>query len=283
MMRVLGLLFGVGLLLAFSATRPLEAASKEYQQMMANIRMLQQENQRLQAQVADLAAVLKAVAARIDEQAGTSRKGFADQKIQADIMVSDVRAVREKVDESNVRLGSLSEEVEALRAAQAAAAAQAPPPVAPGDATPGAPAAPAGQVPGARPGGFGASPSQAFESARSDYYMGQWSLAIQGFESYMKTFPKSDLADDAQYYIGETCYMSGKFKDAVTAYDRVIAGYPASNTLPDAYYKRGLALESDGQVAQARESFAFVVKNYPDSDAGRLAKQALDKINRPSR
>jgi len=282
MMRVLGLLFGAGLLLAFSATRPLEAASKEYQLMMANIRMLQQENQRLQAQVADLAAVLKTVAARIDEQAGTSRKGFADQKIQADTMVSDVRAVREKVDETNVRLGSLSEEVEALRAAQVAAAAQ-PAAVAPGDAAAVPPAGPAGPAPGMRPGGFGASPSQAFESARSDYYMGQWSLAIQGFESYMKTFPKSELADDAQYYIGETSYMSGKFQDAVTAYDRVIAGYPASNTLPDAYYKRGLALESLGQLPQARESFAFVVKNYPDSDAGRLAKQALDKLNRPSK
>jgi tol-pal system protein YbgF len=280
MMRVLGLLFGVGLLLAFSATRPLEAASKEYQQMMANIRMLQQENQRLQAHVADLAAVLKAVAARIDEQAGTSRKGFADQKIQADTMVSDLRAVREKVDETNVRLGSLSEEVEALRVTQAEAVAQAAPPVAPGDAA----AVPSGApAPGIRPGGFGASPSQAFESARSDYYMGQWSLAIQGFESYMKTFPKSDLADDAQYYIGETCYMSGKFQDAVTAYDRVIAGYPASNTLPDAYYKRGLALTSLGQVPQARESFAFVLKNYPDSVASTLAKQALDKLNRPSK
>jgi len=279
MMRVLGLLFGVGLLLAFSATRPLEAANKEYQQMMANIRMLQQENQRLQAQVADLSTVLKAVAARIDEQSGTSRKGFADQKTQADAMVSDLRAVRERVDETNVRLGSLSEEVEALRAAQTAAVAQAAAPAAPGEAG----TVPAAPIPATRPGGFGASPSQAFESARSDYYMGQWSLAIQGFESYMKTFPKSDLTDDAQYYVGETNYMSGKFQDAVTAYDRVISGYPTSNTLPDAYYKKGLALSSLGQVPQAREALSFVVKTYPDSDAGRLAKQALDKLNRPSK
>jgi tol-pal system protein YbgF len=226
--------------------------------------------------------VLKAVVTRLDEQAGTSRKGFADQKIQGDTMVSDLRAVREKVDETNVRLGSLSEEVEALRATQAASAQTAPPP-APGDPAAVPPTTPPGPPPAIRPGGYGASPSQAFESARSDYYMGQWSLAIQGFEGYMKTFPKSDLADDAQYYIGETYYMSGKFQDAVTAYDRVIAGYPASNTLPDAYYKRGLALESLGQLPQARESFAFVVKNYPDSDAGRLAKQALDKLNRPGK
>lgn len=280
MMRQAGLIFTVALLLAFSATMPLEAANKEHQQMMADIRMLQQQNQRLQAQLAAVTDLLKAVTTRLDEQAQTNRKGFADQKILADAMNADLRILRGKVDESNVRLGSLSEEVETLRAAQAAAAAQAVPPSAPADPSAAPQPTPAGTVPAPRPGGFGASPSQAFESARSDYYMGQWSLAIQGFQSYMKTFPKSDLTDDAQYYIGETYYMSGKFQDAVTAYDLVIERYPNSNTLPDAYYKRGLALAALGQLPQARESLSFAIKTYPDSDAGRLAKQALDKLNR---
>lgn len=280
MMRQAGLIFTVALLLAFSATKPLEAANKEHQQMMADIRMLQQQNQRLQAQLAAVTDLLKAVTTRLDEQAQTNRKGFADQKILSDAMNADLRILRGKVDESNVRLGSLSEEVETLRAAQAAAAAQAVPPSAPADPSAGPQPTPAGAAPAPRPGGFGASPSQAFESARSDYYMGQWSLAIQGFQSYMKTFPKSDLTDDAQYYIGETYYMSGKFQDAVMAYDLVIERYPTSNTLPDAYYKRGLALAGLGQLPQARESLSFAIKTYPDSDAGRLAKQALDKLNR---
>jgi tol-pal system protein YbgF len=280
MIRHLGLFFAVVLLLSFSATRTLEAANKEHQQMMADLRMLQQQNTRLQAQLAAVTKLLESVTARLEEQAAVNRKSFADQKALADTMNADLRVLREKVDESNVRLGSLSEEVETVRLAQSAAPAAAAPtdPAAavPAGTPPPAPAAP-------RPGGFGASPSQAFETARSDYYMGNWSLAIQGFESFMKTFPKSDLADDAQYFVGETYYMSGRFQDAVAAYNVVIERHPSSNTLPDTYYKRGMAQKALGQTPAAKESLAFVIKTYPSSDAAFLAKQALDQLNVPKK
>lgn len=244
--------------------------------MMADLRMLQQQNTRLQAQLAAVTKLLESVASRLEEQAAVNRKSFADQKALADTMSADLRVLREKVDESNVRLGSLSEEVETVRLAQAAAPAAAMP-AATADPTGAAPVSP----PAPRPGSFGASPSQAFETARSDYYMGNWSLAIQGFESFMKTFPKSDLADDAQYFVGETYYMSGRFQDAIVAYNQVIERHPSSNTLPDTYYKRGMAQKALGQAAQAKESLSFVVKTYPSSDAAFLAKQALDQLNVP--
>jgi len=276
MIRHLGLLFAAVLLLSFSATQTLEAANKEHQQMMADLRMLQQQNTRLQAQLAAVTKLLESVASRLEEQAAANRKSFADQKALADTMTADLRVLREKVDESNVRLGSISEEVETVRLAQAAA---------PGAAMPAATADPTGAAPvtppAPRPGSFGASPSQAFETARSDYYMGNWSLAIQGFESFMKTFPKSDLADDAQYFVGETYYMSGRFQDAIAAYNQVIERHPSSNTLPDTYYKRGMAQKALGQAAQAKDSLSFVVKTYPSSDAAFLAKQALDQLNVP--
>ena len=278
MIRHLGLLFAVALLLSFSTTPTLEAANKEHQQMMADLRMLQQQNTRLQAQLAAVTKLLESVTARLEEQAAVNRKSVADQKAVSDTMNADLRVLREKVDESNVRLGTLSEEVETIRLTQSAAPAAAAPadPAAP--ATAGAQPAP---PPAPRPGGFGASPSQAFETARSDYYMGNWSLAIQGFESFMKTFPKSDLADDAQYFIGETYYMSGRFQEAVGAYDLVIQRHPSSNTLPDTYYKRGMAQKALGQAAAAKESLSFVIKTYPSSDAAFLAKQALDQLNVP--
>ena len=284
MTRHLGLFFAVVLLLAFPATQPLEAANKEHQQMMADIRMLQQQNTRLQAQLAAVTELLEAVTARLEEQAAASRKSFADQKALTDTMAADLRVLREKLDESNVRLGSLSEEVDAIRLAQTAAPPAAVP-AAPADAGAAAaqPAVQPATPPAPRPGSFGASPSQAFETARSDYYMGNWSLAIQGFESFLKTFPKSDLTDDAQYYIGETCYMSGRFQDALAAYNAVIERYPASNTLPDAYFKRGMALKALGQIAQAKESLSFVIKTYPSSDAAFLAKQALDQLSVPKK
>jgi len=277
MTRHLGLFLAVVLLLSISATEPLAAANKEHQQMMADIRMLQQQNTRLQAQLAAVAKLLESVTARLEEQAAVNRKSFADQKTLADTMNADLRVLREKIDESNVRLGSLSEDVETIRVAQTAA----PPVAVPADPSDpaAAPVSSPATPPAPRPGGFGASPSQAFETARSDYYMGNWSLAIQGFESFLKTFPKSDLTDDAQYYIGETCYMSGRFQDALAAYNAVIERYPSSNTLPDTYYKRGMAQKALGQFPQAKESLSFVIKTYPSSDAAFLAKQALDQLN----
>ena len=277
MTRHLGLFLAVVLLLSIPATEPLAAANKEHQQMMADIRMLQQQNTRLQAQLAAVAKLLESVTARLEEQAAVNRKSFADQKTLADTMNADLRVLREKIDESNVRLGSLSEDVETIRVAQSAA----PPVAVPADPSDpaAAPVSSPATPPAPRPGGFGASPSQAFETARSDYYMGNWSLAIQGFESFLKTFPKSDLTDDAQYYIGETCYMSGRFQDALAAYNAVIERYPSSNTLPDTYYKRGMAQKALGQFPQAKESLSFVIKTYPSSDAAFLAKQALDQLN----
>ncbi len=269
----------VALVMAVSASAPMAAADKEHRQMMADIRMLQEQNQQLQLQLTTLLDTLRAVSAKLDDQAGVSRKAVADQRLVLDTLSSDLRVVREKVDETNVRLTSLSQEVEAIRVTVPSPAS----PAAPG--TPDATAAP-GMLPSpapAQPLNPGVSPQRLFDQARADYYAGQWTLAIQGFESYMKTFPKSDVADDAQFYIGETYYSAGQFKEAVAAYDRLIANYPTSNTLPDAYYKRGLALNSLGQVPQARESFEYVTKNFPDSDAGRLARQALDRLNRIGR
>ncbi len=290
MTRRAGTLAIVVALLAFSHSASLEAANKEHLQMMAELRMLQQQTQQLQAQISALTDALKTVTARLDDQSGVARKSFADQKLLVDSVATEVRVVREKVDESNVRLTSMSQEIEAVRLGQAALLARPVAPAAtpaPGEAPPaGTDAAAPVQppvVPPAPPGAVVGSPQRLFESARADYYAGQWSLAIQGFDSYIKTFPKSDLADDAQYYIGETHYSAGKFKEAVEAYDALIAGYASSNTLPDAYYKRGLALNSLTQVAQAKASFEYCVKNYPDSDAGRLAKQALDRLNRIGR
>ena len=278
--RVRTLLLGAAMLAAVT-TVPLEAANKEHQQMMADLRILQQQTQQLQANLNMLAEALKSVSARLDEQSGANRKAFADQKLLVDTVATDLRVVREKVDENNVRLTSLSQEVDAVRMTQVpapGAAAAAPP--ADAAAGGGAPAQPAQPPAGQAPLNPGVSPQRLFESARADYYAAQWSLAIQGFETYIKTFPKSDLADEAQFYIGETYYSSGRYREAVAAYDRVISNYPTSNTLPDTYYKRGLAFNSQGQIAPARESFEFVVKNYPDSDAGRLAKQALDRLGR---
>ena len=97
------------------------AQSRREMQMMADIRMLQEQTQQLQQQLAaaieQLTATLKTINARVDEQAAATRKSFADQKLAVDQFGTDLRVVRERIDENNVRITSLSQEVEALRLA----------------------------------------------------------------------------------------------------------------------------------------------------------------------
>src|SRR5882762_6779652 len=94
---------------------PAYAANKEHQQLMADLRMLQEQSQILQNLIGTVTDSLKAVNTRLDQQAETTRKSFADQKLVIDNLTNDVRVIREKLDDNNVRIGSLTQEVESLR------------------------------------------------------------------------------------------------------------------------------------------------------------------------
>src|SRR5215475_1903396 len=95
----------VALTIGLFAAPPAAAANKEHQQLMADIRMLQEQAQQLQNLLATLNESLKAVNARLDQQAETNRKSFADTKLVVDNLSNDVRVVREKLDDTNVRVG----------------------------------------------------------------------------------------------------------------------------------------------------------------------------------
>ena len=82
--------------------------------MMADIRILQEQSQQLQNLIATLTETVKAVNGRIDEQTASNRKSFADEKLVIDTLANDLRVVREKVDDNNVRVGSLGQELDAL-------------------------------------------------------------------------------------------------------------------------------------------------------------------------
>jgi tol-pal system protein YbgF len=264
------------------AAAPAAAQSREQRQMMADIRMLQEQTQELAVAIATITQALqdsmKGVNTRLDDANNASRKGFADQKVTIDDMGKDIRSIRERVDDTNVRITNVREELEALRTSIPVGGAAAPATAAvdPNAPTVAAPAGPASPPPSTA----GLSPTRMFDTARADYAAGQWSLAVTGFDAFLKTFPRSEMADDAQFYIGETYYAQNRWMDAITAYNAVVQSYPMGNAVPDAYYKRGLAQERLGDLEAARDSWNTAVKNYPDSQAGLLAKQSIDRVAR---
>lgn len=268
----------LGLVLGFAAATPVSAADKETRQMMADIRILQEQSQQLQNLIATLADAVKAVNTRIDEQTSASRKSFADQKLVIDTLANDLRVVREKVDENNVRVGTLGQELDALRQSVTAIGTMRP---ATPEGDPSAAADPNAPTPPPVPSGaaaVGQSPQKLLDSALADYYAGQYDLSILGFDSYVKTFPQSPQASFAQLHVGNSQMQLGKYEPAIAAFDLVIRNYPRSNEVPDAYVRKGTALKTLRQTAAAREAFEFVIKTYPDSVAATVAQQRLQEL-----
>lgn len=287
--RVLGALF---VLLTVTLVTPVAAQSKEQRQMMADLRMLQEQNQTIQNVLGSIVEAIKAVNARIDDQAKATGKAMADQKLVIDNLTNNIREIREKLDDNNVRLGSLDQEVGALRQGLQQLNAR---PAVP-DATPEAGTAPGGAgaaggsgggaVPAAAPPpavALGTSPQKLYDEAFADYTLAQWDLAISGFEAVIKYFPKSERAADAQVYIGHSYLQAGRNDKAVEAYDTAIRSYQGAPALPEAYYKKGVALKALKRPDEARAAFDYVVKTYPESNAASLARQGLAQLGPPAR
>jgi tol-pal system protein YbgF len=267
------------------APQAASAASKEQQLLMAELRIMQQNQQQLAQSLLALAETLKTVSGRLDDQAATSRKALADQRLLIEGMTDTVRTLREKSDDTNVRLSSITQELESIRqtisslpppsvaAVPAGEPAADPSAAAPTTATPSV--APTTSAPPPN-----VSPQRTYDSAFSDYTAGQYDLAIDGFRTFLKYFPRHMNADDAQVNIGNALYAAGKFKEAAVEYQRVITDYPKTDSVPTAYYKLGLTYNQLKQPDLARKAFEAVTQGYQGTPEATLAKQALDRLGK---
>jgi tol-pal system protein YbgF len=288
MKAIRAIVASVVVLAGFPAAPAHAAANKEHQQLMAEIRMLQEQQQQLQQLLGSLSDALKAVSTKIDDQSAAMRKAMADQALTINTVGENVRVVREKVDDTNVRVSSVSQEIEALRqtivSSQPGTQTAAPlaPGTDPGAAAAGATTPPTGQPaqPNVNPIPSGVSPQKMWDASFDDYTAGRFDIAILGFQSYVQAYPRTPKAADAQFYIGQSLFSQGKWKDAQDAFQKVITDYPQSPAVPGAYYKLGQTFERMNQIDNARKAYDTVVKNFPDATDTQLARQALERLNR---
>ncbi|MBI5116561.1 tol-pal system protein YbgF [Candidatus Poribacteria bacterium] len=117
-----------------------------------------------------------------------------------------------------------------------------------------------------------------YDTAYEDYVRQNYPLARNGFEEYLKQYPDTDLADNAQYWIGECYYAEGKYEEAVGAFNKVITRYPTGNKVPRAMLKSGYALVETGKKDEARKMFQKVLDAYPLSSEADQAKAKLREM-----
>ncbi len=109
---------------------------------------------------------------------------------------------------------------------------------------------------------------------------GQYSKSIAAFNSFLKNYPDSKYADNAQYWLGEANYVSRQYKTALDAFQTLIAKYPESSKISGARLKIGYTYYELKNWSAAKDALMQVVKLYPDTTVASKANDRLERIKR---
>ncbi|WP_447968966.1 tol-pal system protein YbgF [Nitrospira sp. M1] len=104
--------------------------------------------------------------------------------------------------------------------------------------------------------------------------------AFHGFRQFLKEYPRSSLASNAQYWLGECYYGQGQYDQAIREFKRVMTAYPTSAKVPAALLKIGYSHLGLHNAKAARSMFRQLVRTYPKSRAATKAYARLTEVSR---
>ncbi len=124
----------------------------------------------------------------------------------------------------------------------------------------------------------GGSDRENYEAAFELLKQQRYPEAGAAFQQFLASFPTSQLADNAQYWLAESYYVTDQFEVALEQFEVVVSDYPRSRKMPDAYLKIGYSNYELQRWEEARDALQRVRDEYADSTAARLADQRLKRM-----
>ena len=122
------------------------------------------------------------------------------------------------------------------------------------------------------------SENDLYRSAKQAYDKGDFNTAREEFQKLLKEFPKSENADNAQFWIGEIYYREKWYEKAILEYQKVIEKYPKGNKVTASLLKQGFAFFNLGDKSNARLILSELIKKYPKSNEAKIAERKLKGI-----
>lgn len=235
----------------------LAALETEVRAIRGDLELLQKENSDLRKQQSDVVAEFERRLAALESQAAPT---VAPSSVEAPVESPAATPVEAPVETP----------------ATPATPAEAPPatPVSTPPATPETPAAPAAAA-ASTPS---ESPEIAYGRAFDALKAARYADAIRGMTDFMARHSQHPLADNAQYWLAQTYYVTRDYPKALEAFAAVVQRAPDSAKAPDALYKRGLCELELARADVARATLNEVIRRYPQNDAARLAREQLARM-----
>ena len=235
------------------------------------IQTLTQENQKLRQDVASLEERVKKLDALMNSQ------GLLDIIQQLETLKADLAKIRGQgelnahaIDTAEKRQKDLYVDLDnRMRKLERVGDSSTPAP-APNTSAPAAPEPTTGPD--------NAAENRAYESAFNLFKIGNYQAAIVGFQSFIKTYPSSPLASNAQYWIGNSHSALRDYKSAIANQQKLLSLYPNSPKAPDAMLNMASSQMDLGDKDTARKTLEDIIAKYPASQAADTAKKRLANL-----
>ena len=277
--------------------RPAEAVAREIVELQRDVTNLLQGQKDLSTQMTQDHTIMKTLVEQTGDNVGKLNSTISSmqksvQDVQAnsgarlDTMSTQVQGLSDNLEEIKSRLGKLNQQLvdlqNTVQSLDAKISGTAPPPsTTPTSSNYNTAPATTGAVPvggSALPPGGAPSADTLYSNGLRDITSGKYDLARQEFQDYLKYYSDTDLASNAQFYLGEIAYSQHNYDQAVQEYDRVLTNYPKSFKLAPAHLKKGMAQLELGQKTAGVKELREVVKRYPGTEEERRARAKLKEL-----
>lgn len=184
---------------------------------------------------------------------------------QAEVLENGNEAVRRQ---QRDLYGDLERRLAALESRSPAGAAPVPAASAGGGSAQGA----------GRPSAAAEAPAVTYGRAFDALKAASYPAAIAGMKDFLARHPDHELADNAQYWLGEAYYVTRDYENAIAAFEAVGRRWPDSPKAADALLKLGFSQFELKRFPQARQALTEVGRRHPGTEAARLAQERLKRV-----
>jgi tol-pal system protein YbgF len=274
--------------------RPAEAVARELILLQQDVTSLLTGQKDLSDKLTQHDAVIKTLVGQSNDNVnklaatmGSLQKSVQDVQANSgarlDTMSTQVQGLSDNLEEIKSRLGKLNQQLVDLQNSVQSLDAKISSGVAPATGTPasgsGKPIASAASPPGSAVLPPGApSADTLYSNGLRDITSGKYDLARSEFQDYLKFYADTDLASNAQFYLGEIAYSQKAYDAAVSEYEKVLTNYPKSFKLAPSRLKKGMALIELGQKTAGVRELREVVRRYPGTEEDRRARAKLKEL-----
>jgi len=119
---------------------------------------------------------------------------------------------------------------------------------------------------------------EAYEQAFELLKQSRYEDAVAGFQQFADTWPNSQLADDAYYWMSEARYVNREFEEALRGFRTVVSRYPDSQRVPEALLKIGYIQYDIGSYEDAAGTFRDILDRFPGHQVTVSAQTRLRRI-----